>query len=338
MSKNKGFSLPEVVLVVAVLSILTTLVYPYFAQYINAQKEQDEQRIQLEIVRAVDAYVKDKGVFPQTTTLTAFAEDISPYSNLLPNEIETDKWGKRRYIKHLKHVREYREVSVDTNYMFVLSLGEGVGLNGCFGEGLTKECDPTVFEPVIDASLTTVADFQNLSAPDGDILTAYSDVSLKMGWYTKTRQRLEAISGALKEYATVQRYEGIVNGKSNMGIYFPPSSEEYAASQPLYLISDEAKNEILEELGNATVRQTPDDVRYKDMKGLMRLIGLPESYCCTPLFRVTVKGESVERPFYYYSNPRPRINETECHAAPTTLSSYKLPAKITVKKISCHVL
>jgi hypothetical protein len=114
-------------------------------------------------------------------------------------------------------------------------------------------------------------------------------------------------------------------------IYYPPSyNEAYGQSTtmvPAVILSDlsqyTANNWIY--VGQTLNHQN----RRVMMQLMMRMLGLPDEYCCNAL--ENIPGTKQEMPFYYYSNPRPRNAVGGCAARPTPNNA--LPARITVQGV-----
>lgn len=115
-------------------------------------------------------------------------------------------------------------------------------------------------------------------------------------------------------------------------IYYPPAvASDNVDDNGFYapLVVEDIKSFI--NSGNRDrVRNTTTDIdRRADMQALTRLLGLPESYCCSALAR---GSDDLPKPFFYFSNPRPRTGVNSCGARPA--NPPYLPARITVDYVS----
>lgn len=337
--QNAGFSIVDVLLAMGMIVILITISYPYVETYLNAQKERKEKDVQARIVKSLAAMAERQGAVPVGNDMQVAAAALTEFSNLSEDEIRYDAWRQggdadgvsQRFYRFLQVQRVYRDVVLDINYVFLLSLGE----DGCVGIGENAACGAGDVANYVNGLLTTEEEFRTQEAQEGDVLSKYTDVKLRTDQYETTRMRLEAIANALTEYSTIKRYEGIIRGDDSTSIYYPPSSSGYDAA--LYPMSADDAAFIVAELngGNVIRMGAGDESRLDDMQALMRIIGLPEEYCCTPLFRINVGGEQVEQPFYYYTNARVRRSNGTCNNVFPIVGDRKLPARVTVTPDAC---
>ncbi len=78
--KNKGFTLIEVMIVVAIVGILLAIAIPSYQQLIESQKENATKANLQALKTAIASYYDDNGIFPYTLSNVG----SGPYSSFLP--------------------------------------------------------------------------------------------------------------------------------------------------------------------------------------------------------------------------------------------------------------
>jgi type II secretory pathway pseudopilin PulG len=268
-SKNSGFTLPEVILIVAVMAIMTTMAFPDIVSFFRRQSIEQERLALREIQRAMDAYANENLILPDASN---WHEELAAYTNLSPQGILKDSWNHERRYTVFSQQRNYREGMVEFFYATVVSGGED--------------------RQVETATWTDLNGFASFQAEGDDIAVKFTDQETKQKRYDETVTRMERIITALDRYAQAQYNNAILSNEVNYDtkIFYPPSNMDmlpingYGAA----VVAD----------SNAIVGGNVQGGDVESMKGLMRLLGLPEDHCCNALSPAT----SPEA-FFYVANP-----------------------------------
>lgn len=313
--RAEGFTLPEVIMVVAVMAIVSAMAFPDIVSFFKRQSFEQEKIIQAEIVKALDSYAKAQtgrfngsdgsydtdmitipmgeqtasGVYNDSNAENCAKEGwgkmLSGYSNLSAQEICTDVWGLPRTYTAARDEVRYRDGMFNTYYVTILSSGEN------------KIPDTRVTWNNADS-------YGSFKSSGDDIMEKYSDVKFKTELFEETLRRMDRIVEALDRYAQSRYNEALLSDESSTGnkIFYPPSADDYAHMddatpanpgrvRPRYGI--EVLTDLQENGGTTAVRY--DSAAHKeDMEGLMSVLGLPKEFCCDAL---------TGKPFFYYSNP-----------------------------------
>ncbi len=363
LRSNKGFSLIEMVITVAVLAILVGITTPSIYEFIRMRDKQNEEIAQMQVRKALEAYIADVGEAPSDTSTSPFwYEALAGYTSLSQNEIANDVWDNpRTYIMYRDANRGIYGVSVTVSYVTLHSMGpDGQADNQEDQNGTTVTVNGVALTSAAGGSVfngSTAADwwknksdpaqaFADVRGADDDVMmryTNYDDVRIR---YQTTSERIRAVGDALETFARTQYAAHISeciavttsttkctgNGNPNSGI--PVAAIYYPRSIPISGSSDTARYYYSEYVPAtnfvpstaATVNNTSTDAnRREDMIDLMRMLGLPADYCCSALELGT---DSKPKPFYYFSNPRVRL-ASGCSSSRPTGSEPKLPARIT---------
>jgi type II secretory pathway pseudopilin PulG len=268
-----GFTMPEVILIVAVMAILTTLAFPDIVSFFRRQKLEEERQVQNEIRKAMDAYANENLELPPAASWNT---ELAMFSNLSAEGILRDVWGRDRVYTVFAEDKVYREGVVTFYYASVVSAGEdGVMESGAWND---------------------VTSYSNYQKVGDDIVTKYTDQETKQKRYDETVTRMERIIAALDRYAQAQYNNAVLSNEVNYDtkVFYPPSNVDvvpangYGAS----VVADT----------NAIVGGTVNGGDVDSMKGLMRLLGLPEDHCCNAL-----APASSPEAFFYAANPQ-RVN------------------------------
>lgn len=332
---RQGFTLAEMVIVIAVLAILVTISTPAIFEFMRQRDKQAEENVLMELRKALQAYIADKNALPGTAT---WATDLSGYTNLSLNEIRNDTWGvPRAFIAYQDNTRTIQGTRVPVFYVTLHSAGPnrqaqaatGIAVNGTAFAGAT---DAAWWANIASQQVTT---FSALAAAGDDQLIRFTDYPEKLERYNLTIQRMDRITTALESYAK-NGYANKVTACGNLAkdpttgltgdatcdngmperiVYYPRSQAIAAATDnAMYLNStlyvDNAQSEANRRIA---------------MQGLMRLLGLPDDFCCSA---ITLAADGQPAPMFYFSNPRPRNPGGGCAARPG-LTDMKLPARLT---------
>tara|TARA_R110000868_G_scaffold218576_1_gene469024 strand:+ start:169462 stop:170559 length:1098 start_codon:yes stop_codon:yes gene_type:complete len=350
---NKGFTIVDVILIMSVLAILVTLSYPAATDFLMLKKESEERGVQHEILGVVNAYAEKENELPIGNSIANFAAAVSATSHLTVSETIVDIFGNQRYYKTVVEQEVFRDAVLDIYYTIIYS----TGVDGCWDSGVAAECTAADIASNFDALLndaganTFQSTFNQITVPEGDFLIKYTDYERKIKQYEITVKRLNKLSDALAEYGTLNYYEGLAEGLSSTLIYYPASDVAN-----LNLFYSEARSDTSAET-NATdiygasgsdvilndddaVNMAVKEERRLGMIALTRILGLPDEYCCNALKRFTMGGKQYEEGFFYYANPKARIDPlaappNNCGPLATTVAERKLPPRISVEEDPC---
>ncbi len=271
--KNGGFTLPEVILIVAVMAILTTMAFPDIVSFFRRQKVEEEKQVQSEIRKAMEAYSNETLELPPQAS---WSDDLAEFTNLSGAGILNDVWGRPRTYTVYSEDKVYREGVVTFYYATIASPGE----DGIYTSGTWND-------------ITSYASFD---ADLNDIVVKFTDQENKQKRYDETVVRLERIIAALDRYAQAQYNNAVLNSEPNYDdkVFYPSSTADVppAAGYGNAVAADVA----------AIIGAPVQGGDIDSMKGLMRLLGLPEDHCCNAL-----SPASAPEAFFYAANPQ-RVN------------------------------
>lgn len=77
---DRGFTLIELMIVVAVLGILTVIAYPSYVEHINTGRRTDAQRVLLEQVNTLERAYSRQGQYPENLTVPSNPHYLISYS------------------------------------------------------------------------------------------------------------------------------------------------------------------------------------------------------------------------------------------------------------------
>jgi|GEM_PF-1499917 len=350
--RHAGFSLVEVIIVVAVMAILATLTTPALIQFIQQRDEQTEQSVLLEIERALSLYAQSRNALPSdNATANPGNEDwatlLAPFTNLSERQLRTDAWDRdRAYISHAVTER-FLDADIEISYITVHSGGINRDAEASSGIATGSTVDGAITFAGRNSSnwwknqSNPVSAFGTVQAGGDDLLIKFTNYPNVIANYNLSLERLKNVSVALETYSKSKFTEALVFDNSlpdgspskdaniNNRIYYPPSNTQAGTDSGLYspfVTSDMSSFSF----SSSRVYSRGNDTRRRDdMIQLMRLLGLPDSSCCNALERFDSSGDSLEVPFYYFSNPRPRTG-TGCGTRPGVGQS-SLPARLTTR-------
>ncbi|MCP5405693.1 MAG: prepilin-type N-terminal cleavage/methylation domain-containing protein [Pseudomonadaceae bacterium] len=351
LNNKQGFTLAEVILVVAVIAILVSLTAAPVIEFMKMRDIRSEENEMNEIMKAANAYLEDRNELPADTGGT-WADELARYTSLSADQIANDTWGNpRMYVMH-KINETFLGTPIEVYYVTLHSAGPNRKADGgaasaggdpVSNSGIATGSD--VFSAVTDTgwwkNKTTdtlrVQAFVDAQPAMDDMMVRLTDYPEKIQKYKTSLERLQRISEALEGYATSRYNETVVACMSTTCsplpeqlIYYPPS----ANSGPSTYYAGNVNADITTYNGGSMIDNSTNDANRRDgMINLMRILGLPDEYCCNALKSIT--GSKNEVPFYYFSNPRPRLGSGTCGNRPNPQStnpalSRTLPARIAV--------
>lgn len=260
--KQKGFTLPEVILIVSVLAIISGMAFPDIALFFQRQQVEQEKLAMADIQKAMDSYARECRRLPalennpQRTACTdspsgagmnlTWAEALASFSNMSADSIATDLWGTQRKYTHFIELRNYREGPVEFHYATVRSISG----NQCDDTGTTatnpsplcviggqpattaqKTANRNEYIDRADPAINYEADWADINAygtyaaEGDDLLVKYADNQQKIQAQDETIRRLERIVEALDRYAQGRFNEELLQGTACISelLFYPPS-------------------------------------------------------------------------------------------------------------------
>lgn len=341
--RNKGFTIVEIIVVVAVMAILSSMTAPALIQMIQKRDAETEKIVLDEITKALGRYAIAQNEIPNDDpTLNVGGEDwatlLASYTNYSADQLRIDTWGQERAYTSHQETERFLNTDINIAYATIHSSGVNIESEGGVGIPLGSVVNGfTTFAEHSDLSwwansTAPVTQFANIGAEGDDLMTKFTNYQNIINNYNITLERAQSIAGALESYSQSKYTEALLfenalpdgdpaaDPNINIRIYFPPSQPESGTDGALYspyVISDMGGFSFGSD--NRVASSTNDALRYTEMVQLMRLLGLPDSYCCNAMERFDSGGDSVEKPFHYFSNPRPRgPGATGCGTRPST--------------------
>lgn len=329
LSRAEGFTLPEVIMVVAVMAIVSAMAFPDIVSFFKRQSFEQEKIVQADIVKALDAYSKNRtaqaasggaddsgdgstiitvplgdapGAYanPQVCAETGWGKQLAGFSNLSAEEICSDVWGEPRIYTVARDMLSYRDGQFDTYYISIFSKGE-------------NKADET--NKSGGAPWNNADSYGAYQAVGDDHVAKFSDVKLKTELFEETLRRMDRVVEALDRYAQARYNEALLTNEdyNSLKLYYPAEDQDYSninggqrpvgVQQPGSWYGTKVKDDVNSASGQnslATGSGVDAATRKGEMEALMRVIGLPQEFCCNAL-----TGE----PFYYYSNPVIKMND-----------------------------
>ena len=371
---NAGFTMVEMIIVIAVLALLGGMMAPALTDFLDQQKLQREEQEMREIREAMELFVDRHNRLPDedplnnafcNTTNNTWDECLASVSNLSPNNFRTDTWGQvRQYIHYADAAGVMLGTVVEMHYGTVL--GSGPDLTPEAGTGIATEVDAVTnlvefaeddhadwWANDADAA-TRLREFQELEPVGDDLVVKLTDRFTKKERYETTLERLRAISEALGSYAKSQYNAAVIAGEADAELknFFPPSSVAGVPADDVNKYGDaivDAGGDMATYFGavNARVENREgtaalETARRTSMQQLMRLLGLPDSYCCSALQRDDFDN-TEESAFFYFSNPRVPLNGGGCSnraeiagvAPDQFVDPMYMPARVSATRIQC---
>jgi prepilin-type N-terminal cleavage/methylation domain-containing protein len=330
-----GFTMVEMIIAVAVISILATLSAPALFEFLRQRDVRTEDTTLQEVNRALEAYLKAGNPLPDDTVadptpIRAVAANnhwstlIAPFGKLSAADIRTDTWGNpRQYVRFVRQ-ENYLGATIPINYAMVLSRGPDREAAAATGIAVTGTNYAAITNGAWWRNQATdalrIQRFAETEPGRDDILIRMTDYADKVARYERTLQRQRAVLEALDTYSKQKYAEAIVAGipDPERFIYYPRANINGAATDNAAFYQAAVNTDLTIYNGGNAVLSGPgsDDItRRTHMINLMRILGLPDDHCCSAL--ETIAGNpTLEIPFFYASNPRPRLGGGACGARP----------------------
>ena len=326
-SQNKGFTVPEVILIVSALAIVSAMAMPDIAYFLGRQTVEQEKLSLANVQKALDSYARECRRLPalannpsRSNCQDPFAsgdglpwyDALAAFSNMSANGIRNDVWGNERLYTHDTNTRGYREGDVVFHYATVRSAGPD-RKNGLETVNVADDWITGISDWEINSG--DLSEYETFAQQGDDLMVKYTDSQWKVEAQDESVERMQRIISALDRYAQARYNEEV---HANVGcisekIFYPPShsAEPTAHSNPNHPtpacrnlgtdIENRYGQAVLNDVQNITgssrwlnTETTADNTRKVNMEVLMRVLGLPEDHCCSAITNL---------PFYYYSNP-----------------------------------
>lgn len=334
MIAKNGFSLPEVILVTSLMAVVLTLAVPEFTGFMEEQRKEIETQDLETIQKGLQVFIQNNGVVPDEEF---WFENLSELTTLGPDAVKNDQWGKERVFTSHTTQERFRDTVLDVNFVSIISSGPDQVL-----ETPTDWNESGDNEAIVNA-------FKTLEAVGDDRLITFSDFSVKRDLYFEAGQRLDAITKALEkfegEFLANALAANEAKRQANLSADLPveqdlpypnvqttnfyPRSAPIEGSDAATYSADVQAEMVSIGLADGVVDQT-----RTDMILLMRLLGLPDEFCCNPLSFEDGGDTRTEKALFYFSNPRPR-GGTSCGTRPTSVEGVRfLPPRVTLEYVS----
>ena len=351
--RHAGFTMVEIIIVIGVMAVLATLTTPAIIQMMQKRDQESERLILIEITEALGRYALQNNEIPSDNPANNPGGDdwatlLASYTNYSQDQLRNDTWGNpRAYISH-----EESEVflSVDITIGYATIHSRGVDRAAEAGTHIATGSVIDGFRVYGDRTSSAwwsnqaneVQVFGEVESGGDDLMVKFTNYQIVVDNYHTTLERFRAVAGILGTYAQAKYTEALAFDNAlpdghaskdpnvNIRLYYPPSLTQAGGDSALYsnYVQSDMANFSFGADGRVYSRNN-NQLRRDEMVQLMRLIGLPDSYCCSALERFTTGGESYEMPFYYFSNPRPR-GASGCGTRPSTRGD-NLPPRLVLE-------
>lgn len=309
---HAGMTLFEMILVIAVASIVMVLTVPTFNIFIDTRRQINEETVLREIRDAMTTFARQFNRLPDENASNngfcnaggnSWAECLASVSNLSVDTIETDIWGQDRTYIHGTVNETLLGRTFTVHYASVHSEGanrraEERDASGALINGMAVDSDD--FEPVSDnqwwanetSPANIQAEFEGLVAGGDDHMLKFSDLLIKSNRVQETEIRIDNIMGALQSYASLKENEETVacNGLPVASrnacfntleneIFFPPAQETTDATpDPTYntRVRNELTSQYASRLTSSRIGNQDGSVaqRQNRLDGMIALVRL----------------------------------------------------------------
>ena len=337
--RQHGFTLPEMILTIAVLGIVMAMLFPDMSNFFKRQKVEQEARALEQINKALDAYAKEQTQnFSEGNYVTLPCPNgnlaacnwgaLAPYANMTADEIVNDIWGNPREFIATSDNMNYRDGNFDVYYVSVRSNGPN-----------TEDDTASAYPSWPNGRWSNVQQLGSYEAQRDDLLVKFNDTKLKTELFEETLRRMDRIVEALDRYAQARYNEALLTddqGQGNVGnkLFYPPEEadfldgtgrnaaagfDESAVGSWYGILVREDVEERTNPSSTSLESASGDEAsRLAAMMALMRILGLPEDFA---------KDALTNTPFYYYSNPCPD------QASERRKSPPYMPPKVTINPL-----
>ncbi len=361
---HAGMTLVETILMVIVFSILVTMISSPFNKFIDNYRQRVEQKDMLEIQDAMLSFAKLYNRLPSNVVAdntycdnggNTWNECLAVFCSLSSQDILNSVWGDERSYVHYVNSEDVLGMTMDIHYATLVSAGvdrnaEAVS-TGVSGKGIAVTNG--VYDSYNNNNWWTkganhIQTFQEIQPGGDDHLLKFTDLMLKVEKYKQTQMRLENIGSALASYTNSHRQQQLMaeNDDAERIIYYPKTAEAVSTTDSAKFATS-AVDDITAASGAAALTfiansygNPVNDVQHVNYKArltgmvtLMRILGLPDSYCCNATMLDVDGTNTQERPFFYYANPIEKNNFT-CGDRPQDIPFN--PARIMAESSSCE--
>lgn len=278
MKRISGFTLVEVIVVVAVLAVVFTIATPDLNRLFTRQAEMTETIRLKEIYRALSIYSKKNKTLPNEST---WYSDLLEFSELSEDQIKNDVWDQPRTYKKSSVPVDYLGGKYNVEYAFVHSSGpnrvKDITLPSGTGQSFKSDFGDLIFNKVESGGKNILVDDKGIK---------FTDQAYKLELLEITFDRMEQLSIALSKDSRVRQISGISyyatnSGDSDKKIYFPKDGRDS---------NDPASSEYFHEV------ESISSLNANKATALAKILGLPTHY-----------GEDAltDKTMWYISNPGP---------------------------------
>ncbi len=135
MKNNKGFSLVELIIVIAIMAILAAAIAPALIRYINKARMADDLTAAGEIVSAANTAMTNEkcndAVMKSGASITVSENGVTGSPSELVAEMSATlpNGAKKKYVKGLTNTTDYKMTFDATKNIFVVTDGDGHQMN-----------------------------------------------------------------------------------------------------------------------------------------------------------------------------------------------------------------
>lgn len=325
---NKGFTLAETVIVIAITAVMATMVVPDIVSFLQFYESRSETETLQEIKSALKAYSEDWGTLPAEPV---WYQDLAPYTGLSEDTIRFDPWFRERYYRMFNYnysnaiTEGFRGQELTASYAMVMTYGPDnlidpdtvlVDSTGTFDSLAPIPIDPTLALGPMPAVQEDARDvYSSLSAGGDDQIIVFTNLPDMVKKIEITKNRIDTIRGAIESYASAKK---AADATPTDRLYRPmswlvPGPADLNSNYDLdvrlevdaYLPGPFANKRFVTVIHGTPANEVE---RRDDMIKLVRFLGLTDDYCCDALQRYDHDGiastPDTEKALFYYSNPR----------------------------------
>ena len=332
---HQGLTLAETLMTVAVVSILIAVTLPSLGTVYDRYRTRQEQQIQLEIYDALLRFAKDYNALPADGSSNPMCGSGNQFwYNCLTHELDYsveqirfDIWGEERHYVATTRTKTVVGEAFTVHYASVHSKGPdqraaaatGIGVSGSNYAGIGSSAWWANM-----AGSTALTTFETLTPAGDDVLIKVTDNVVKGAKLKETQERLNAINQALYDFEQVHYITDLQSGMASVAnavdsrVHYPVAYQSVAVDNVGTTYGTALMNTTNSvfsggrRIENRDGNNTDKRNRRNDMVALMRMIGLPDAYCCSEIDieenAVNPRDYTQRQPFFYYANPKNLIN------------------------------